>query len=226
MAFITLPSGRRIDTSHISYMKHTERTNSDGTVDVDRKLYMDNGDNFQIPDGDITALDTALNNQSTGSTNNVTVVNPDTNPVPVNTPAGSSISAVVDNPDTNPVPINAPNPIGVTGNLGVARGSNVWAGQLTTDADAVLGTAWNKTGLKSTTLVIHNTGANGATVTVQGSVDGTNWDSTILAATGVAAGAKNVQHISNYFTHIRILIRATTALSQTTVAARAAAIAT
>ncbi len=210
MAYITLPSGKRIDTSHISYMTHHEHTTepiwpaTTGATHRRRTLHMDNNDEIHLNGPDIDALDAAMaTEQGPGGAGSVIVDNPDTNPVPINVPAGSSIP------------------------MTTASATTAWAAQTTTDANAVLGTPWNKTGLKTTTVVIHNTGTtNAATVTVEGSVDGTNWDFTIFAGTSTAAGARQVVRFADYFTHIRILIRATTAGAQTTVVARAAAIAT
>ncbi len=232
MAYITLPSGKRIDTSHISYMTHHEHTiepiwpATTGAIHRRRTLHMDNNDEIHLNGPDIDALDAAMaTEQGPGGAGSVIVDNPDTNPIPINVPAGSSLSTIVDNPDTNPVPINVP--VGSSIPTTVSSAITTWAVQTTTDANAVLGTPWNKTGLKTTTVVIHNTGTtNAATVTVEGSVDGTNWDFTIFAGTSTAAGARQVVRFADYFTHIRILIRATTAGAQTTVVARAAAIAT
>lgn len=61
-------------------------------------------------------------------------------------------------------------------------------------------------GLIEKTFVIENTGgSNGATVRIQGSVDGgANFDEDIQAATNIAAGAKLVVKTSDYYTDIKV----------------------
>lgn len=103
MAYITLPSGKRIDTSHISYMTHHEHTtepvwpsNTGGTHRV-RTLHMDNNDLIKLDGPDMDALDTALTNEGgVGGLGSVIVDNPDSNPVPINAPTAIPISGTVD----------------------------------------------------------------------------------------------------------------------------------
>ncbi len=66
MAYITLPSGKRIDTSHISYMTHHEHTTepiwpaTTGAIHRRRTLHMDNNDQIHLDGPDMDALDAAL----------------------------------------------------------------------------------------------------------------------------------------------------------------------
>ncbi len=209
MAWVTLPSGLEIDTDHVVRVsRRTENLTGGGTRNY-RTLHFDNNDVINLRESDIAAWDAALASLGTAG-QNVNVTNSgDAEAIPTQIMNSGSAEAI---------PVEQ------------LSGRQTWAAQTTTDANAVLGGnpagVWDKTRFKSATLVIHNTGAtNAATVTVEGSIDGTNWDHTILAATSIAAGGRQIIIFSDYFTHVRILIRATTATFQTTVVARAAAIA-
>jgi len=104
--------------------------------------------------------------------------------------------------------------------------TNVWASQATVNAYAVLGTPWSKQHLKSGTIVIRNTGANGAHVKVDASFDGVNYFTVILAETVVGAGTNLVVSLTTYYPYVQIQIKAQVAASQTTVEAHAGAIQT
>ncbi len=76
-------------------------------------------------------------------------------------------------------------------------------------------------GLRAKILVVENTGANGATVRIQGSIDGgVNFDVDIQAATNIAAGAKLVVNEANYYTNIRVEAHRQTATFDTSVDCR------
>jgi hypothetical protein len=69
MAFIQLPSGKIVDTDHISYMSHRSHAlDADGATHRHRVLHMDNNDLIRIDQPDITALDAALTWSSTSAT--------------------------------------------------------------------------------------------------------------------------------------------------------------
>lgn len=99
--------------------------------------------------------------------------------------------------------------------------------QTTTDAFADVGSAWNKTLYKTTTITVKNThGSNSITYKILGSIDGgDNFDIEIVAATAVAAGIVSTTKFSDYYNVVKIQAKATVAASQGTVTARAAAIA-
>ena len=60
MAFITLPSGKIVDTNHISYMSRRSHNLSTGGTHSHRTLHMDNNDLIQLNAADTTALDAVL----------------------------------------------------------------------------------------------------------------------------------------------------------------------
>lgn len=100
------------------------------------------------------------------------------------------------------------------------------AAYVTTD---VLATArdFDVSHLKTKELVVANTGANSARVTVLGSVDsGANYD--IVLASNVLLAAANIMEVSEAraFTHIRIQARASNAGNQTTITTRGYALGT
>jgi hypothetical protein len=101
-----------------------------------------------------------------------------------------------------------------------------WASQVTTDSYADIGTSWDKDFFKTTTIIIKNTGTtNGAHVKVLGSVDGVNFDVEVLPENLIAASGKTVVRFSDYYTHIKIQVKAATAGAQTNVEAIGASIA-
>lgn len=76
-------------------------------------------------------------------------------------------------------------------------------------------------GLVEKTFVIENTGANGATVRIQGSVDnGATFDEDIQVAVVVAASAKLVVKSSDYFNTVRVQAHRETAGLDTSVDGR------
>ncbi len=116
--------------------------------------------------------------------------------------------------------------LGGSGSLKAADSRKTWAGQNTTNDYADLGSAWSKGGYRTSTVIPKNTGANGAHVKVLGSVDGgTNFDVEIQAETTIAAGDQLVVKFSDYYTDVKVQIKAAVADSQTTVEGRAAAVA-
>lgn len=103
-------------------------------------------------------------------------------------------------------------------------GSHTWAKTTTTNAFAALGTktqqTWDKAGLKTTTIVIRNTGANAATIQVVGSVDeGKTFDVGLLAAEALNAGATKVLTFTTYVSKVQVQAKANVADSQTDVEA-------
>lgn len=104
-----------------------------------------------------------------------------------------------------------------------------WPAQTTTDSYADLGKPWklDEPATKSKTLVIENTGAaNGAHYKILGSVDdGVTYAVEIAAETALAAGTKATRIVNDYYTHLKVQVKAQVAGSQTTVKAAGCGIA-
>jgi hypothetical protein len=60
MAFRKLPSGKIIDTDHISYISQRSHTNTTGEEHNHATLHMDNNDLIQLTADDWEALETEL----------------------------------------------------------------------------------------------------------------------------------------------------------------------
>lgn len=97
-----------------------------------------------------------------------------------------------------------------------------WPSQATVDAYATLGAEWDKRDSNLATIVLNNTGANGATYTLQGSVNGTTWV-TAVAEANLAAGVSVALTTTAYWPRLRIRVKAQVAASQTTLTAAGAA---
>lgn len=98
--------------------------------------------------------------------------------------------------------------------------------QTTTDSFAELG-VYTCANVLSKSIALRETGgASGIDYRILGSVDGgQNYDETVVADTNLAAGASTIQHIADYFTHLKVEIKAASAGSQGDVEADAAGIA-
>lgn len=103
--------------------------------------------------------------------------------------------------------------------------------QNTTNADADLGNVWDKRGFLRATLVVSNEGgSNGATYTLQGSLDGANWVDvpasglTINPTGNIAHNAHAVIAVGDYWPFLRIHVKDQAGGSHTSVSAVGAAI--
>lgn len=100
-----------------------------------------------------------------------------------------------------------------------------WSEQTTTDEYEDLGKPWDKSHLKTCTLVIENTGStNKAKAKVLGSVDGENYDIEVAAEAEVAASGAITVKWSDYYTGVVVQIKSAEAGKHTTIKARAAGI--
>src|ERR1700721_1498682 len=74
---------------------------------------------------------------------------------------------------------------------------------------------WNKYGAKTVTIYVTNTGgANSATFQILGSVDdGANFEAVVVASAPIATGVTVVSHITDYYTQLKVQIKATVASS-------------
>jgi hypothetical protein len=97
------------------------------------------------------------------------------------------------------------------------------SGQATTDPFVDYATAWSKPGLKFVTWLIRNSGVNGLSYQIQGSIDGILWH-TIVTSANVAAGVNAVSLVSDYWPFMKVQVRSQVGGSPTTAIVQGAAI--